>query len=281
MSNWNIIQEEAKVLLKKLALKKRHGKAYVLSDFYTKSILEKDSLHVALAEILCDILEIKKYHRLEIVEVFSDILNQEKVSSTVEEDMQAVIERDAACPNKLSVILYYKGFHALCLYRITNALLYEGDAPLAAYIQSLCCRKLSVDIHPRASIMGGVFIDHGDSVVIGETAVIESDVSILQDVTLGGTGKEGGDRHPKVRRGVLIGAGAKILGNIEIGKYSKIGAGSVVLFSVPPYATAVGVPARIIAGKVSTTMPSKKMNHFLNLQDTASDKTSGFTVTGS
>lgn len=161
-------------------------------------------------------------------------------------DLTAVLERDPACNSRLEPLLYFKGFHGLQSYRVAHWLWNEGRKNLAFFVQNRISEVFAMDIHPAARIGSGIMIDHGTGVVIGETTVIEDDVSLLQNVTLGGTGKEGGDRHPKVRRGALICAGAKILGNIEIGECSKVGAASVVLEDVPPRTTAVGVPARIV-----------------------------------
>lgn len=161
-------------------------------------------------------------------------------------DLSAVLERDPACNSRLEPLLYFKGFHGLQSYRVAHWLWTEGRKSIAFFMQNRISEAFGMDIHPAARIGRGIMIDHGTGVVIGETTVIEDDVSLLQNVTLGGTGKEGGDRHPKVRRGALVCAGAKVLGNIEIGECSKVGAASVVLHDVPPRCTAVGVPARIV-----------------------------------
>jgi serine O-acetyltransferase len=155
--------------------------------------------------------------------------------------------------------LYYKGFHALQAYRIAHWLSIHKRHMLAAHLQNRISEALGVDVHPAAQIGSGVLIDHGTSVVIGETAVVEDNVSLLHEVTLGGTGKESGNRHPKVRRGVLIGAGAKILGNIEIGMGAKVAAGSVVLRDVPPHTTVAGIPARIV-GRCDVAEPALEMD---------------------
>lgn len=159
-------------------------------------------------------------------------------------DMIAVMTRDAACPNLITPFLFFKGFHSIQAHRIAHWLWRHDRHYLALHLQSRISEMFGVDIHPAARLGQRIMIDHGTSVVIGETAVVEDDVSLLQEVTLGGTGKDEKDRHPKVRRGVLIGAGAKVLGNVEIGEGAKIGAGSIVLKSVSPYTTVVGNPAR-------------------------------------
>ncbi|GGJ92393.1 serine O-acetyltransferase [Pseudomonas matsuisoli] len=174
-------------------------------------------------------------------------------------DLTATTTRDPAFNSMLEVFLFSKGFIALQAYRIAHHLHSEGNRLLAMFIQSRCNERLAIDINPASRIGEGIMFDHGTGIVIGETAVIEDDVSILQGVTLGGTGKECGDRHPKVRRGVMIGAGAKILGNIEIGEGAKVGAGSVVLEAVEPHTTAVGNPARR-AGKPRHLQPALDMD---------------------
>ncbi|MGC6423433.1 MAG: serine O-acetyltransferase [Lentimonas sp.] len=175
-------------------------------------------------------------------------------------DMVAVNDRDPACPNVLTPLLYFKGFQAIVCYRVSRYLWIAGRRDFALYLQSLISETFSVDIHPAAQIGCGILLDHATGFVAGETAVIESDVSILHAVTLGGTGKDRGDRHPKVRSGVLLGAGAKILGNVEIGEGAKVGAGSVVLKDVPPHTSVAGVPAQII-GKASEVSPALGMCH--------------------
>jgi serine O-acetyltransferase len=177
-------------------------------------------------------------------------------------DLKAVRDRDPACGGYAVPFLYFKGYHALQAYRIANHLWNQNRRPLALQLQSRISEEFGVDIHPAARIGKGILMDHATGIVIGETAVVEDDVSMLHDVTLGGTGKETGDRHPKVRRGVLIGVGAIILGNIEIGEGAKIGGGSVVLNPVPPHTTVVGVPAKVI-GKTTVASPSKSMDHTL------------------
>ena len=174
-------------------------------------------------------------------------------------DLAAIRDRDPSNPEFLTPFLYFKGFLALQGQRVSHWLWNSGRIHLARHLQSRISEGLGVDIHPAARMGKGVMLDHGSGLVIGETAVVEDDVSILQNVTLGGTGKECGDRHPKIRRGALIGAGATILGNIEIGVGAKIGAGSVVLSPVLPFTSVVGVPARVV-GKPHTALPGVTMN---------------------
>jgi len=175
-------------------------------------------------------------------------------------DLAAVKERDPACPDYLHVVLNLKGFHALQTHRIAHSLWRSGRAELAFALASQASLVFAVDIHPAACIGSGVMLDHGTGIVIGETTVIEDNVSLLQNVTLGGTGKEHGDRHPKIRSGVMIGTGAKILGNIEVGTMSKVAAGSVVLKPVPPHCTVAGVPASVVRRHRDDSCPSMEMD---------------------
>lgn len=177
-------------------------------------------------------------------------------------DLQAVKDRDPSNTEVLTPFLYFKGFLALQGYRVAHWLWMTGRRHLARHIQSRISEIFAIDIHPAAVMGRGIMLDHGSGLVIGETAVVEDEVSILQNVTLGGTGKETGDRHPKVRRGVLIGAGAKVLGNIEVGTGAKVGAGSVVVTPVEPYTSVVGVPARPV-GKPHTALPGVTMDQTL------------------
>jgi serine O-acetyltransferase len=182
------------------------------------------------------------------------------VRVAIRADLEAVVKRDPASHGVSEPFLHYKGFHALEAYRVAHWLWQAGRHALACYLQNRISEVFAVDIHPAARIGKGILIDHATSVVIGETAVVDDDVSMLHEVTLGGTGKTTGDRHPKVRHGVLIGAGAKILGNVEIGEGSKVAAGSVVLTDVPPHTTVAGVPATVI-GVPDTAEPSLEMDH--------------------
>ena len=196
-------------------------------------------------------------------EIFEEALEGEPaIGDAVRADLSAVFERDPACHNYLQAFLFFKGFHAIECYRIAHWLWGQGRTTLAQFLQSRVSELFAVDIHPASLIGRGIFIDHATGIVIGETAVVEDDVSMLHGVTLGGTGKETGDRHPKIRRGVLLSAGAKVLGNIEVGEYSRVGAGSVVLHAVPPGCTVAGVPARVI-GCAGSERPSQTMDHRL------------------
>jgi serine O-acetyltransferase len=179
-------------------------------------------------------------------------------------DIAAVVDRDPACTRLIEPVLYFKGFHAIETHRLAHALWTAGRQDFALYLQSLSSEVFQTDIHPAARIGKGIFLDHATGLVVGATAVIGDNVSMLQDVTLGGTGKERGDRHPKIKPGVLIGAGAKILGNIEIGRCSRVAAGSVVLHPVPDNKTVAGVPARIV-GDAGCAEPSRSMDQILAL----------------
>ncbi|WP_415492226.1 serine O-acetyltransferase [Acetobacter sp.] len=178
-------------------------------------------------------------------------------------DLLAIRERDPACPDFVTPFLFFKGYQAVQTYRVAHWLWHEGRRHLALHLQSRASELFGVDIHPAAHLGRRILFDHGSGIVVGETSVIEDDVSILQNVTLGGTGKHSGDRHPKVRRGVLIGAGAKVLGNIEIGEGAKIGAGSIVLEPVPPFTTVVGNPARKVGTRHVGSMPALNMDQTL------------------
>ncbi|MFM8377600.1 MAG: serine O-acetyltransferase [Phenylobacterium sp.] len=179
-----------------------------------------------------------------------------------EADLKAVFERDPACKGYVQPFLFFKGFQALQTQRIAHWLWGQGRETMAFFLQSRMSEIFQVDIHPATRIGSGVFIDHGTGIVIGETAVIGDDVSLLQGVTLGGTGAERGDRHPKIGRGVLLGAGAKVLGNIQIGDYAKVASGSVVLKPVPAHCTAAGVPARLVNCPTGDE-PARSMDHTL------------------
>ncbi|BCK75058.1 serine O-acetyltransferase [Acetobacter aceti NRIC 0242] len=177
-------------------------------------------------------------------------------------DLQAIRDRDPACPDYVTPFLFFKGFHAVQCYRVAHWLWNGNRRHLAQHLQSRASELFAVDIHPAAKLGRRILFDHGTGIVVGETSIIENDVSLLQGVTLGGTGKHAGDRHPRIRRGVLIGAGAKVLGAIEVGEGAKVGAGSIVLEAVPPYTTVVGNPARKVGTRLKE-MPSLTMDQTL------------------
>ncbi|MEM6619220.1 MAG: serine O-acetyltransferase [Pseudomonadota bacterium] len=180
-------------------------------------------------------------------------------------DLTAVLDRDPACHRLIQPILFFKGFQAVQAYRVANWLWRQGRQPLAWLIQMRASEVFGVDIHPGATIGRGIMIDHAHSIVIGETAIVGENVSMLHSVTLGGTGKEHGDRHPRIENGVLIGAGAKVLGAITVGYCSRIAAGSVVLQDIAPCKTVAGVPAKIV-GEAGCSQPSMSMDQILNYQ---------------
>ena len=232
----------------------------ILASFLHAVVLNHDRLEDALSFHLAGKLAAFSLPDMLIRELIDGVLAKNpEIGVAVRADIEAVSARDPASHGYSQPFLYFKGFHALQSYRIAHALWLEDRKSLALHLQNRISETFCVDIHPAARIGQGILIDHGTGVVIGETSVIEDNVSILHEVTLGGTGKQTGDRHPKVRQGVLIGAGAKVLGNVEIGEGAKIAAGSVVLDDVPPHTTVAGVPA-IIVGRPQVAEPALDMN---------------------
>lgn len=236
----------------------------ILASFLHATILNHDRLEDALSFHLASKLDCSTASAMLIREVAEEaMLSDPTIGDAARADVAAVYDRDSACQHLSTPFLFYKGYHALQAYRISHWLWQQGRTALALFFQSRISEVFDVDIHPAARIGRGLMLDHGTGLVIGETAEVGNNVSMMQAVTLGGTGKEAGDRHPKVRDNVLISAGAKILGNIEVGEGAKIAAGSVVLKPVPPHTTVAGVPAREI-GSCSSSQPSRDMNHLLN-----------------
>lgn len=188
------------------------------------------------------------------------------LGAAIRADLAAVYDRDPACARYLEPLLYFKGFHALVTHRFAHELWSSGRRDFALYLQSQASRIFAVDIHPAARIGRGIMLDHATGLVVGETAVVGDNCSFLHAVTLGGSGKETGDRHPKIGDNVLIGAGAKVLGNIRIGSCSRIAAGSVVLSEVPPNTTVAGVPAKVV-GPAGCPEPSRTMDQGLAPDD--------------
>ncbi|MEQ8325770.1 serine O-acetyltransferase [Parvibaculum sp.] len=235
----------------------------ILASFLYSTILNHRTFNDALAYHLAQKLGNAEVHSMQLRELLDEALREQpEIGEATRADIVAYYDRDPACHSYIQPLLYFKGFHALQAYRVAHWLWGEGRRAMALYLQSRMSELFAVDIHPAAKLGRGIFIDHATGIVIGETAVVEDDVSMLHGVTLGGTGKETGDRHPKVRRGVLISVGAKVLGNIEIGEYSRIGAGSVVLHEVPAHCTAVGVPAKIV-GCAGCDKPAHAMDHII------------------
>lgn len=219
----------------------------LLAGFLYNVVLSQPNLESALSHILASKLENGTLSALSLRRIIFDVIAHEApVMEAVLADLQAVVTRDPACPGYANPLLYFKGFHAIQAYRVAHHYWSHDRRSLSYYLQSRISEVFAVDIHPGARIGKAIMFDHATSVVIGETAVVEDEFSMLHEVTLGGSGKEGGDRHPKIGRGVLIGSGAKVLGNIKVGEGAKIGAGSVVLKDVPPHTTVAGVPARVV-----------------------------------
>jgi serine O-acetyltransferase len=234
-----------------------------LAAFLLTTILNHDTLESALVHRLASRLEHADVPAAMIAQVYGEYIARDPaIGEAFRADILAVADRDPACMRLIEPVLYFKGFHALQTYRLAHVLMRAGRRDFALYLQSRASAVFDADINPSARIGKGIFIDHASGLVVGETTVIEDDVSILQGVTLGGTGKETGDRHPKIRWGVLIGAGAKVLGNIEVGHCSRVAAGSVVLSPVPHNKTVAGVPARIV-GEAGCAEPARSMNQII------------------
>jgi serine O-acetyltransferase len=234
-----------------------------LASFLMTAVLNHGTLENAILHRVAERLDHRDVPSALIRQAYEDVIDRDpSIGEAFRADLVAVIDRDPACLRLIEPLLYFKGFHALQTHRLAHALLKAGRRDFALYLQSRSSSVFGVDINPAARLGKGIFIDHATALVVGETCVIDDDVSILQGVTLGGTGKETGDRHPKIRRGVLIGAGAKILGNIEIGYCARVAAGSVVLAPVPHNKTVAGVPARIV-GEAGCAEPARDMNQIL------------------
>jgi len=232
----------------------------IMAGLVYASVLNQSCFEGAMNFILADRLGSEHIPAALLRRVFDSTAAQSaEIGVAARADLAAICERDPACKSPLEALLFFKGFHAIETYRFSHTLLHRGRHTLTQYLQSRSALVFGIDINPAARLGSGIMIDHGTGVVIGETAVIEDGVSMLQGVTLGGTGKEAGDRHPKVREGVMLGAGAGVFGNIEIGARAKIGAGSVVLKAVPPNCTAAGVPARLV-GPCANREPAREMD---------------------
>ena len=236
------------------------GEEPILGSYFHATILNHSSFGGALSFRLASKLDNPMLPTMLIRDVIEEALRDDPtILEAAEADVLASFTRDPACDDLSTPFLFHKGFHALQAYRIAHWLWRHNRKTLAQFFQSQISVGLGVDIHPAARIGSGLMLDHATGIVVGETAVVEDDVSILHSVTLGGTGKETGDRHPKIRRGVLLAAGCKIIGNIEVGEGAKVGAGSVVLHDVPPHVTVAGVPA-VIVGKPREESPALGMD---------------------
>lgn len=233
----------------------------MLSSFLHGTILNHKSFEAALSFHLASKLESATLPALSLRDLMQDAFAaSSQLGDYAREDLLAVHERDPACRKYSQPLLYFKGYLSIQAQRIAHYYWHQDRLHLALFMQSRISDVMGVDIHPAAKLGKGMFIDHATGIVIGETAVVEENVSMLHGVTLGGTGKERGDRHPKIRRGVLISTGAKILGNIEVGEGAKVAAGAVVLDDVPPHTTVAGMPARPV-GAAATDQPALDMDH--------------------
>ncbi len=232
-----------------------------LGGFIYGTVLAADRLDDAIITRVAQRLHHNDVDAGLITRTFLDTLGDNpEISRAFRADLAAVYDRDPACARYIEPLLYFKGFHALVTHRFAHALWKAGRRDFAYYLQSQASRVYTVDIHPAARIGIGIMLDHGHGLVFGETSRIGDNVSILHGVTLGGTGKETGDRHPKIEDNVLIGAGAKVLGNITVGHCSRIAAGSVVLKDVPPCTTVAGIPA-VVMGPAGCPEPARTMEH--------------------
>jgi serine O-acetyltransferase len=233
----------------------------ILASFLHATILNHDELEYALSFHLANLLDSPSAPAMMLRELILEaLLDDSGIRCAIRDDLNAILDRDSACHELYIPFLYFKGFHALQIHRVGHWLWEHSRQPLAHFLQSQMASQFAIDVHPAARFGHGIMLDHATGLVVGETAVVGNRVSILQSVTLGGTGKEDGDRHPKIADDVLISAGAKILGNILVGEGAKVGAGSVVLHDVPAHTTVAGVPAKVV-GKPTSSSPAMDMDH--------------------
>jgi len=251
---WKIIQEETE----------RRVKAEpVLASFFHTTILEHDSFSSAIADLIANDLGSSSVQPMMLRSVIKDAINSsDEILDGTMTDLLAAKEKDPSCKYLSEPLLFFKGFKSLQSHRVASWLWKNSRHTLAHYFQSRTSEVYGVDIHPAAQLGKGIMIDHGTGVVIGETSVVEDNVSIFQGVTLGGTGKEIGDRHPKVKEGVLLSASSTVLGRVEIGRNAKIAAGSVVLDNVREGATVAGVPAKEV-GQTINSVPADEIDHLI------------------
>jgi serine O-acetyltransferase len=239
----------------------------LVGGFLHACILHHRSIEKALSYRIAAKLASNEMSMVVVREIVEDAYADDpSLMEAARADLMAIYDRDPACHRLLQPILYFKGYQAVQAYRVAHYLWSTGRRDLAYFVQMRVSEIFGVDIHPGARMGKGIMIDHAHSIVIGETAIVGDNVSMLHSVTLGGTGKEEEDRHPKIGDGVLIGAGAKVLGNIKVGHCSRIAAGSVVLEEVPPCKTVAGIPARIV-GEAGCDQPSISMNHMFGSKD--------------
>ena len=231
----------------------------IMATYFQATVLNHDTLEGSLSFLLASKLDSSVVSSMALREIIQDAFaNEASLTRAAEIDIKATRDRDPACNSYSTPFLFYKGFPALQIHRVAHWLWLQERHSLAFFLQNQVSTIFGVDIHPAARIGCGIMLDHATGLVIGETAIVEDDVSILHGVTLGGTGKESDDRHPKVRSGVMIGANASIIGNIEIGEGAKVGAGSVVMKDVPPHVTVAGIPAKVI-GKLNQECDGRDM----------------------
>lgn len=231
-----------------------------LASWLHTAVLDQNTFQDALAFLLSEKLGGPEISALSLYQVLNDAVNADpRIADAARADLSATYERDPACTSYLEPFIFFKGYQSLQAHRVAHWLWSAGRKTLAQYIQSRTSETFQVDIHPAAAVGKGIMIDHATGVVIGETAAIGDGVSLLHGVTLGGTGKERGDRHPKIGPGTMIGAGATILGNITIGACCRVGAGSVVLKDVPDNTTVAGVPSKEV-GEAGCDQPAMSMN---------------------
>ena len=243
------------------------GREPILASYLAGAILGQPNLESVIGERIAARLDHPDVPEAVIRAAYFDATRADPtIAEALRADIMAVVDRDPAATRALEPVLYFKGFQAIQTHRLAHWLWGQGQKDFALYLQSRASAVYAVDIHPQVPMGRGIFLDHATGVVIGMTCVIEDDVSILQGVTLGGTGKETGDRHPKIRRGVLIGAGAKVLGNIEVGRCARIAAGSVVLKPVPRNTTVAGVPAKVV-GEAGCAEPARAMDQMFSEDD--------------
>ena len=247
---WSAIREEAQSAM---------AGEPALGSFIYATVLSHDRLEDAICHRLAQRLDHSDVDPVLINGTFQTALAQnQELGAIFRADLAAVFERDPACNRYLDPLLYFKGFHALVAYRFAHELWHKGRKDFALFLQSQSSRTFNVDIHPASRLGQGIMIDHATGLVVGETAVVGNNCSFLHGVTLGGSGKASGDRHPKIGENVLIGAGAKVLGNIKVGSCSLIAAGSVVLKDVPANVTVAGVPAKVV-GSAGCAEPALEM----------------------